>query len=288
MSEKLGRNDPCYCGSNKKYKNCHLKPFLPNEYFECEIREFENIKFVNKIPPNAGIEVGEVKSYYSSPHVWDEDIKNLLTPLYSKNWDTKQRWENRIMKRTEKLHHKIDILKYNIELFKLLETKTENDWKQYIVANTTMNKIYEDHDLIMNVESFLFQSKSCLDVLAQIIAYNFKFEISSYHDNGNGLIKILEKNLKNDQEKKEKIIEIIKRNIPWIKELVEMRDEVTHYSDLEGLSCFLIQRSNDTDRLVKVYYPSMPNGERVLKYMYKVWNNIRKLIEECLLILVII
>ncbi len=25
MSKKLGRNDPCYCGSGKKYKSCHLK-----------------------------------------------------------------------------------------------------------------------------------------------------------------------------------------------------------------------------------------------------------------------
>jgi preprotein translocase subunit SecA len=22
---KLGRNDPCHCGSGKKYKNCHMK-----------------------------------------------------------------------------------------------------------------------------------------------------------------------------------------------------------------------------------------------------------------------
>ncbi len=25
MSEKIGRNDPCHCGSGKKYKNCHLE-----------------------------------------------------------------------------------------------------------------------------------------------------------------------------------------------------------------------------------------------------------------------
>jgi hypothetical protein len=25
MSAKIGRNDPCYCGSGKKFKNCHLK-----------------------------------------------------------------------------------------------------------------------------------------------------------------------------------------------------------------------------------------------------------------------
>ena len=23
--EKIGRNDPCHCGSGKKYKNCHQK-----------------------------------------------------------------------------------------------------------------------------------------------------------------------------------------------------------------------------------------------------------------------
>ena len=22
---KIGRNDPCWCGSGKKYKNCHMK-----------------------------------------------------------------------------------------------------------------------------------------------------------------------------------------------------------------------------------------------------------------------
>jgi hypothetical protein len=25
MSDKIGRNDPCYCGSGKKYKSCHMK-----------------------------------------------------------------------------------------------------------------------------------------------------------------------------------------------------------------------------------------------------------------------
>ncbi len=25
MEKKIGRNDPCYCGSGKKYKQCHMK-----------------------------------------------------------------------------------------------------------------------------------------------------------------------------------------------------------------------------------------------------------------------
>ena len=107
----------------------------------------------------------------------------------------------------------------------------------------------------MHVESFLFQSKSCLDVFAQVIAYTFKFEISSYQDFGNGLIKILEKNT--CTEKSKLIIEKIEENLPLIKELVTMRDEVTHYSDLEGLSCFLIKQSKENDIFVRVYYPAM-------------------------------
>jgi preprotein translocase subunit SecA len=26
---KIGRNDPCPCGSGKKYKNCHGRPGMP-------------------------------------------------------------------------------------------------------------------------------------------------------------------------------------------------------------------------------------------------------------------
>jgi hypothetical protein len=59
-----------------------------------------------------------------------------------------------------------------------------------------------------------------------------------------------------------------------------MRDDVTHYSDLEGLSCFLIKRSNGNDRFATIYYPAMPDGERVSKYMDKTWTNMHNLIQE--------
>ena len=28
--EKVGRNDPCWCGSGKKYKKCHLTEYEKN------------------------------------------------------------------------------------------------------------------------------------------------------------------------------------------------------------------------------------------------------------------
>jgi len=158
---------------------------------------------------------------------------------------------------------------------------TVNDYRKFIVANHTMSKSYKDPDLITSVEAFLFQSKSCLDIFAQLIAYSFKFQISSYQDNGNGLLRILDRISVQNDEDKNNISQLIKQSVPWVKELVEMRDEVAHFSDLEGLSCFLIKQCNGSDLVVKVFYPAMPSGERVSGYMDKTWNNICALIDKC-------
>ena len=43
MSKKIGRNDPCWCGSGRKYKTCH-------EAFDMKIRGFENQGCI--VPPH--------------------------------------------------------------------------------------------------------------------------------------------------------------------------------------------------------------------------------------------
>jgi len=103
MSERIGRNDLCYRGSNKKYKNCHQKSFRPTEYFDCRISGLETIKFENRIPPGSGIEVGEATVSYGDPHPWDREISELLKPFESTQWNNNERWKNRIKKRVEKL-----------------------------------------------------------------------------------------------------------------------------------------------------------------------------------------
>lgn len=122
-----------------------------------------------------------------------------------------------------------------------------------------------------------------MDVFAQLVAYGFKFRTSTYRNNGDDLIKELKKN---ENENTNKVIEIIKGARNWVKALVEMRDEVTHFSDLEGLSCFLVVRSKETDETAKVFYPSVPSGERVSKYMDRTWTNIHNLISDCAQLLV--
>ena len=78
----------------------------------------------------------------------------------------KERWQNRIKKRIDKLHHKLNAVKFHAYSFKSSERKIEEEYKKLLFANNTLNKIIENPHLIYNTESFLFQSKSCLDVFA--------------------------------------------------------------------------------------------------------------------------
>ena len=49
--KKIGRNDPCPCGSGKKYKNCCLKEGVNyNETRELSAQEMAKIKYGTKIP----------------------------------------------------------------------------------------------------------------------------------------------------------------------------------------------------------------------------------------------
>ena len=123
MREQLGRNDLCYCGSNKKYKDCHLKPFYPTEYFDATIKEFEDIRFENKA--SNYISIGRVDVYYKEPHPWDNEISGLLKPLTEVLWNQEGRWQNRIKNRIDKLRHKLDAIQYHAYLFRAFEHRTK-------------------------------------------------------------------------------------------------------------------------------------------------------------------
>lgn len=150
-----------------------------------------------------------------------------------------------------------------------------------------MNRIQENPLLISAVESFLFQAKSTLDVFAQLIGHTFKFSITTYKDGGQKLIDILSTEHYNKYRKDaEKLISFLKSAKTWVEKLVEMRDEVTHYSDLNGLSCFMFRYIKPGDSKVTVYYPSLSDGERVSTYMDSTWLDITNLISNSLTIFV--
>lgn len=278
MSEDRSRNDPCYCGSNKKYKNCHLKPYYPHSYFVTTLHALDTIPVVNNLPP--GIIVSRSDITVRDPSPWDREIGNIVKPIENLRLDKNLRWQNRIRLRMNKLHHKMDAIKYHAHVFKIVENKIERDWRTFIVGNHTTNKIIEMPELVYSTEGFLFQIKSCLDVLTQIILYSFEEDgIDTFGNKGKELIKELESKANKKYPKYiNQIIQIIESNYPWIKNIIEVRDEVAHFSDIEGLSCFTIKRVEVTDLEVTVYYPSMPDGQRVSSFMDDTWFKLRKLI----------
>ena len=82
------------------------------------------------------------------------------------------------------------------------------------------------------------------------------------------------------------IIKSVKKAKAWVDKFVFMRDEVTHSSDLEGLSCFMFRKIEIGNSQGIVYYPSLSDGGRVSKYMDEVWLDITNLISSNLSIIV--
>jgi hypothetical protein len=92
------------------------------------------------------------------------------------------------------------------------------------------------------------------------------------------LLQSLRRNCPKDlKPKSESLIPIIQYNKRWILHTVEMRDEVTHDSDLVGFECFK-QRARTGNDFVRVHFPSMPNGRRTRVYLDTIWEKILSLI----------
>lgn len=52
MTEKVGRNDPCPCGSGKKYKSCHLllerKPAGPKKFAAKLLSQPKSVNLIER------------------------------------------------------------------------------------------------------------------------------------------------------------------------------------------------------------------------------------------------
>ena len=108
---EVGRNAPCPCGSGRKYKYCHQKPFLPSENFMVEIKAFEIAKRIRyKLPPT--IQVSDVPTITSvRPYPWHIEISEILKPLNDLKWDTNDKWQRYAEGRVKKLYHKLNAIK---------------------------------------------------------------------------------------------------------------------------------------------------------------------------------
>jgi hypothetical protein len=102
-------------------------------------------------------------------------------------------------------------------------------------------------------------------------------------------------------EEGDKVINRLKRNCPpslvpyadnitkliedaqdeWVVELINMRDQITHYSNLEGFDCF-IQDPYLAGGTANIQYPTMPNKRRALEYCQDIWGRLLSFCEDFL------
>jgi len=287
MKKKIGRNDPCPCGSGKKYKNCCLRKdqrrrLSPIESFKVTPKKKPEIVDHHLVSKNAG-------------KPWEKRPSLLLARLSLRPRETSMKEIDELFRDIPKessqltrelniCQHKLYAVRYHMNNFISEEQSQIHKFMQDYAPPSGVQMSIENLALIYEMESFLFQVKSSLDVLAVgLLNKNFGLKLGSFGTEM--VIDALKKNEnKIGREKVNKLKSIIEKNKDWIEEITEMRVQITHYSDLEGFLCFLMMPFTGEEECT-IYYPSMPDGTRVTNYMDSVWKRLLSFYKSFLMVI---
>ena len=287
---KVGRNDPCPCGSGKKYKNCCYpdktkawKTAGSHEGSAFTVKPKETPKpITDHIVSSDGGKTWEsqpgllaARIYTKDPKDIDRTISDMTQSVISNiNALSLPDTINReLIKCIHEVSHKLHAVKYHLNNYEQAEDAKIREFSNNYKPPAGVQMINEEPGLIYEVEAFLFQAKSCLDILSWVLKPAFGFTYCSFGDKGDDVIKQLKNNcpasLSTYAEKIIKLIEGAQEG--WLVELIKMRDDVTHYSRLEGFNCFM-EDPYMGDGTATIHYPTMPNKQRVLEYCQNTWG----------------
>jgi hypothetical protein len=297
---KIDRNDPCPCGSGKKYKNCcypdktrawetvgsHESPAFvvkPKETPEPITHHLVSSDGGKTWKPQPGLLA--VRIYGKDPKNIDETIGQMIKSVSSgmKTLSLSSAAKQDFIKHINDVDHKLHAVKYHLNNYEQAESDKIKELSKNYKPPAGVQMVIEEPRLIYEVEAFLFQTKSCLDVLSCVLKPVFGFTYCSFGDKGDDTIK----QLKNNCPAKlatygEKIIRLIEdAQDAWLVELIKMRDEVTHYSRLEGFDCFM-EDPYMGGNIANIHYPTMPNKRRALEYCQDVWKRLLSFCEDFL------
>ncbi len=83
------------------------------------------------------------------------------------------------------------------------------------------------------VEAFLMQGKSCLDLLVKILAPIASINAATFGDKGNKLIEALENNVPaKKQDRAVHLVNLVKNDQEWLEPFIDERDTVAHFKAL--------------------------------------------------------
>lgn len=136
---------------------------------------------------------------------------------------------------------KLSAVKYHFNNYSHKEKEKQLKITGMIKKNRIPDVIHEEYDLIFEIETFLFQVKSSLDLLVKIlcpILDRKPGQISSFGDYGQKIINTLE-NIsykKYDKERVNMLINLLNEDKTWIKYITDLRDKVSHYEALKDIN----------------------------------------------------
>ena len=292
VKKKVGRNAPCPCGSGKKYKNC-CYPDKTHAWKTASSHESPAFIVKPKETPepitNHLVSSDGGKTWESQPGLLaariygkalkdiDEKITRIIGPMLHDITilSITDAVKQDLQKHVRNVDHKLHAVKYHLNNYERAERDKIEEFGKNYKPPTGVQQIIEEPRLIYEVEAFLFQVKSCLDVLSWVLKPVFGFAYCSFGDEGDDLIK----QLKNNCPAKlalyaNSIVELIEEaQDTWTGELIDMRDQITHYSNLEGFDCFIHDPYTGGDT-ASIHYPTMPNQRRALEYCQDIWQRL--------------
>jgi len=276
MKKKIRRNDPCPCGSGRKYKNCCLrkdqrKRVVPIESFKVKPKKKPEIIDYHVVSRNGSTWEKKpglllVRISVTSTEIAKKEIDELFRDLQKNGFSS-------LGRELGVCRHKLYAARYHIDNFFSEERSQVQKFMEDYAPPGGVQMHEKNPVLIYEMESFLFQVKSSLDFLA-VGPLNKLFGLKLGSFGTEMVIGALKKNEKRIGRKKvNKLKSIIEKNKDWIEEISEMRIQVTHHSDLQGFLCFLLMPFMGEEECT-IYYPSIPDGRRATKYMDSVWKKL--------------
>jgi hypothetical protein len=270
------------------------------DYFDVKISHQSQDKFVGykngkwedlNLPKGHGLAMSIT---VADPENDNEDVINMLSdyraiktipnynfPRYQnyindlnlqKHIDNSITWENRI----NKLQHKLDALKFHMKNFDRHQEEIQQKFEEQYI-NSIVEVEETDYIFTFELESFLFQIQSALDILGQIIALAIKdYSFDSY---GKFLSGKLSSNTSNNTILNKNLQQVIDNHAQWYENFNSMRNLVTHWGDLLNFKSTTHKPAID-QQYARIYYPQMPDGKKVTRYMKEIWNSLDNLIVE--------
>jgi len=296
---KVGRNDPCPCGSGKKYKNCcypdktkNWKTAGPHESRSFTVKPKEVPKPITNHDVSSDGKTWEsrpgllaVRVYTKDPKDVDETIskitQSVISNINAPGLSDASRRD--LINCIHDIDHKLHAVKYHLNNYEQAESAKIGEFSNNYKPPVGAQMINEEPRLIYEVEAFLFQVKSCLDILSWVLKPAFGFTYCSFGDKGDDVIKQLRNNCPASlRTHAEKIIKLVEgAQDVWLVEIIKMRDEVTHYSRLEGFNCFM-EDPYVGGGIATIHYPTMPNKQTVREYCQNVWGLLLSFCEDFL------